>query len=160
MLDFSPTKPTESVTYPGERFVTRRIGPALRASTELKLSAERAKLRDIQERFFESGTALDELVKASPMDDDGKPLLASDPSLITPEMLELSKQRTALDEEYTLFNTANVKPAWIRAGFVSLESAPNLTADELLSAPYPDLIEEIYQTIYNGAYIQPEQAKT
>ena len=160
MLDFSPTKTTESVTHPGERFTTRRIGPTLRATTELSLAKERAHARDILESFATARDKLQGLIEAAGLEVEGKPLVVSDASKVTPEMNVAANLYADLNEEYALYTISAIKPTWIKAGFVSLESAPDLTADKLLASPYPDLIEEIYQTIYNGAYIQPEQSKT
>jgi hypothetical protein len=160
MLDFSPTKTTDSVTYPGERFTTKRIGPPQRASIELSLAKERAALREILDGFIEAGTELTDLIKAAGLEVDGKPFVVSDSTKVSAEMVALSEKRTQLDEEYALYAVANIKPAWIRGAFVSIESDPKVTAEMLLNSPYPDLIEEIYQTIYSGAYIQPSQAKT
>ncbi len=160
MLDFSPTKTTDSVTQPGERFTTKRIGPSQRASVELSLAKERAQLRDILDSFVQSGQTLQSLIQGAGLEVDGKPLVVSDSSKVTPEMDAVAKEYANLNEEYALYAMANIKPAWLRVGFVSLESDSTVNAEKLLDCAPAEFIEEIYQTIYNGAYIQPEQAKT
>ena len=159
-MDFSLTAEHKSITEPGVAFTLRRIGPKERALMELKLAPQRAELRDIQEQHEELREQLAKLVATGGVTAEGKPLVVEDPTLITPEMLKISNQVELAAHKAENYERANVTPEIIESALLSVTNDGQPVSMEAFQAAASDrLFTEIYQTIINGAYLDPDSAK-
>jgi len=118
-MDIASKITQESKVLPGVTFTVRRLNQIQRAKRDFGLIEERGRYTELYERY-----------KALP--DDAEHLVA----------------RAKLDHEMGLIINAHFKPAYIRAGLVSIEgyqidgTAPS--ADKLIESGDELLVDEIY----------------
>lgn len=175
-MNFSPTYVLESKTCPGVLVTLRRMGPRLRAATELSVSAARSNQRRAIQDAERAGNKLQdaltaiagfrEAIAALPHDENGSLIGVVTPEIVamfTPEAWELSAAKAACESERDTIGRATIDPAFVKAAVKSISGLESdgipYTADMLCDAGPAELFDEIVKAINSNAYATLETAE-
>lgn len=151
-MNFASTTQYKPECAPGVTVTLRRIGPRKRAEIEMKLSDARARQRAITSDYFAAKEVLDKLILAAEKNEDGTP------KLVTPDMSEMALKIAGSAESLGLLLNAEVRPAYLEAGIVSIDGA-ELTAADLCDSGPDDLFLDLAEVLMNGAALTGELSK-
>lgn len=136
MFSFSSKQTQESAACPGVRFTVRRLNDIQRARRNLKLIEARAHLTELSARFEDAGNG--------------------GADLVSPEQMRA-------DHEIGLAINIDMKPAYIRAGLISIEGleidGAAATVDTLIEFGPTDLVNEVYGACALASGLTADQSK-
>lgn len=134
MYSFNSKETIESATYPGVKFTVRILNDIQRARRDAKLLDVRARINELQDRW---AVAKDK--------GDGA--------------IELLK----INDEAALLSQSQLKPAYIRAGLVSVEGIEidgvPATVETLIESGPVELVNEIYDACVKASGLGAEETK-
>ncbi len=171
-MEFSPTITVESQKFPGVKFTVHRMGISRRTEIEFKTADMRAKQREIQQALgplFKADEAEDEKIRAIIERAEAAPAPESAAILdeIKPIEEALAAKTHSLErnrlEEQSRIAQRQIEPVWVKAGLVSLDgitvAGQAMTADQLCDFGPRELFAEIYQAVFNEAYLSQAELK-
>lgn len=163
MLDLSSPTIHVSAHDPDVKYTIRPLTAITRARAESKTIHARRDALELQWQINDLTEQLKRLLDASPKNADGSPVVLTDTTQATPEMLDIGSRRAMLLEEQGLTTTAKIAPEFIREALVSIEGVnaggKPATVEQFIQGVPEKLFDEAYQLVMTGAYIDPDQAK-
>lgn len=133
-MNFDPEVVHESKSLPGVKFTVRQLNQFERSRRELKVIDARARVTDL----------------------DGR-------RKALPEVPENEIERAKLDREIGIEIVLNIRPVYLRAGFVSAEGltiqGQPVTVDLLLDAGPDGFIDEVYEACHGAAGLAVDESK-
>lgn len=134
MYSFNSKETVESVTCPGVRFTVRILNDIQRARRDMKLLEVRARINELQDKW----------------------VVAKDKGAGALELLKIN-------DEAALLSQSQLKPAYIRAGLISIEGleldgAP-ATIETLIESGPVELVNEIYDACVKASGLGAEETK-
>lgn len=147
MLNFEPTVTIDAQSSPGVRFTVKRLSQMERAKRDMQIAVHTLRIGEIAARVKE--------IREPYQAKEGEQA----PKMPIEDQVEITK----LDREAGVLWNLHVKPAFVRAGLVSVDGMTHggkpVTADSLLEYGPDDLTDEVWLAVSNNASLTYEQAK-
>jgi hypothetical protein len=164
-MKFSPTYVLESKACPGVTVTLRRMGPKLRAETELAISAARVKCREAAQIAEKLSVRLQQLLDETPgfrekvaaLPEEKRGALPAEVLAMVPEEAwDVSTRKAEAEAQATAVERAEINPAFVLAAVKAIdgmESDEPFTAATLCEFGPEELFDEVVAAITDNSYL-------